>query len=213
MSRAPRSARTDGEATRARILEAAGTLFAATGYAETTSKAVAARAEVDLASINYHFGNRGGLYQAVLGEAHRQIVDYSDLLQVADSDRSSEDKLRSLIELMVDRAMAEPESWYLSVLVRELLVPTSHLRRLFQDVGLPKIAIMRRVLAEITGFADDDPALTRCLISVMLPCLMLLVGGHRLPGPLHEMIRMPRDEVVDHLYRFALGGLRAVAQS
>ena len=45
MSKARRAVRTDGEATRNRILEAAGELFAAGGYAETTSKAIAARAE------------------------------------------------------------------------------------------------------------------------------------------------------------------------
>ena len=62
--------RADGEVTRSRILEAAGELIALHGFAETPSKAIATQAGVDLASINYHFGSRGGLYQAVLIEAH-----------------------------------------------------------------------------------------------------------------------------------------------
>jgi TetR/AcrR family transcriptional regulator, regulator of cefoperazone and chloramphenicol sensitivity len=61
-----RSLRADGEATRAKILESAGRLFAAQGYAEATSKEIAADADVDLASINYHFGSRSGLYLTVL---------------------------------------------------------------------------------------------------------------------------------------------------
>ncbi len=64
MNKTPRALRTDGEATYNRILETAGKLFATSGFAETSSKAIAAKAEVDLASINYHFGSRSGLYQA-----------------------------------------------------------------------------------------------------------------------------------------------------
>ena len=77
-----RASRTDGEATRARILQAAGELFGSRGFAETTSKAVAAHAGVDLASINYHFGSRSGLYQATLIEAHRRLFTVDALSQL-----------------------------------------------------------------------------------------------------------------------------------
>ena len=52
--------RKDGAETYLRILTAAGKLFAEQGFASTTNKAVAQHAQVDLASINYHFGNRSG---------------------------------------------------------------------------------------------------------------------------------------------------------
>ena len=48
MAEAGSNLRTDGQATRERILEAAGELFAADGYAQTTAKAVADRAKVSL---------------------------------------------------------------------------------------------------------------------------------------------------------------------
>ena len=59
------------------MLAAAGEQFVVTGYAETSSKAIAGQAQVDLASINYHFGNRSGLYQAVLARCHAQLLDMS----------------------------------------------------------------------------------------------------------------------------------------
>ena len=43
----PRASRSDGEATRARILAVAGERFAASGFADTTNKDIAADAEVD----------------------------------------------------------------------------------------------------------------------------------------------------------------------
>ena len=66
MAEARSNLRTDGQATRERILEAAGELIGANGYAQTTAKAVADRAEVGVSLINYHFGGREGLYRAVL---------------------------------------------------------------------------------------------------------------------------------------------------
>lgn len=83
---ASREARKDGEATRLRILEAAGELCATLGFGETSNKAVAAKAEVDLASINYHFGSRNGLYQAVLG---RPVDAFSTSPTCSGSSRAS----------------------------------------------------------------------------------------------------------------------------
>lgn len=206
-----KAVRLDGEATRARILAAAGELFASTGYAETTNKAIASRAQVDLASINYHFGSRSGLYQAVLIEAHRQLVDYADLHRLAESQRAPSEKLHFLIEQVVVRAMAEPQGWYLQVLARELLSPSSQLQLAFKDALQPKFEEILRILSEITAIPKGEPALARCAISVVGPCLMLIVGRQRVPGPLHDVVHMPHEVVVSHLHRFALAGLEAIA--
>ncbi|MHC1479949.1 CerR family C-terminal domain-containing protein [Frateuria aurantia] len=209
--RAARTSRIDGEATRTRILSAATERFATTGFAETTSKAIAQQAGVDLASINYHFGSRNGLYQAVLIQAHHHLVVFEDLRRVAESEQPPAEKLRFLIEHVVRRAVAEPPSPHLQVLARELMAPTSHLQVLFQDVALPKMLLITRILSEITAIPAEDPALTRCLISIGAPCMMLLVGA-RFPGPMQEILQMPPEAIAEHLARFASGGLEAIAQ-
>ena len=88
--------RTDGEATRARILQAAGTLMAQSGFAATPSKAIAALAAVDLASINYHFGGREGLLQATLAEAHRHFISEEELRALANGAQPASEKLHTL---------------------------------------------------------------------------------------------------------------------
>src|SRR3954463_6310084 len=100
-----RRPRADGAVTRARILECAGALFAATGYAETTSKAIAAAAGVDLASINYHFGSRTGVYQAALVEAHRRLITLDVLEGLERSELPARAKLSQLIEALVNSAL------------------------------------------------------------------------------------------------------------
>ena len=59
------------EETRREILRAAGEAFAACGYVGATTRAVAARAGVNVATLHYHFGSKEGLYRAVLENASR----------------------------------------------------------------------------------------------------------------------------------------------
>lgn len=210
-ARTARSPRPDGDATRARIIDAAGQLFGDKGFAETTSKAIAAKAEVDIASINYHFGSRDGLYDAVLAEAHRRLVSVSELSAIVNAAEAPEARLRSLLELIVSRAMGE-RGWNAHVLARELLSPTSHLDVLFAEEMPPKFQLISRLLSEITGVPAGDPCLLRCAISVGAPSAVLFVVG-RITTPLSgPIIQCPQDVVVDHLYTFAIGGLEAIAR-
>lgn len=197
--------------TRSRILAAAGALFATTGFAETASKTIAAQAEVDLASINYHFGSRNGLYQAVLIAAHRRLVDLADLQRLVNSALSAEQKLSALIEYLVPELASGQDDWHLKVLAREILSPSSHIEVLFQTELMPKLALVRAILSEVTGIPVENPALSRCLVSFAAPCMMLLIVPRGVPGPLHEVSRMPRQALIQHLRSYALAGLKAIS--
>lgn len=207
-----RELRTDGEATRARILEAAGELFASIGFAEASNKAIAAQAEVDLASINYHFGNRAGLYQAALLEAHRSFIHRSVLEQMMANNLTANERLISLIELFVERALKRPQPWHLQLLAREVLSPSSHIKVLLEEESQPKQLLIKQLLSDITGIPVNDPAITHCLLSVLAPCSILLVGANLKHGPLHDIPQMSIQATVQHLYTFALGGLEAVTK-
>ena len=210
MKQSARAVRADGEATRARILDAAGELFAAAGFAEITSKAIAAKAEVDLASINYHSGSRNGLYQAVLIEAHRRLVDIADLQRLVQSALPARDRLKELIDCLVPRAAGDPADWHLAVLAAEVLAPSSHIQALLRSEVPTKASLVMEILAEITGIPAEDPALLQCLISVLAPCLLLQLGRRGIPGPVQAILRMPHKKVVEHLHRFAIAGLEAM---
>ena len=212
MATAPREPRKDGEATRTRILEAAGELFAAQGFAESSNKAVAAKAEVDLASINYHFGSRNGLYLAVLDEARRRFLDISNLQRILQAPQPATDKLRALIEQVVHKASSGRGSWHLRVLAAELLTPSSHGQAL-QGTAPQKLMLLKGLFSEISGLALDDPALTRCILCVTAPWAMLLIGPRGGSGAVQEILGMPPAQVCEQLYRFALAGLRDAGQS
>ncbi|GEA01953.1 TetR family transcriptional regulator [Alteromonas sp. KUL17] len=52
--------------TKTDILDAAEYLFSQSGFTQTSMREITARAEVNLASVNYHFGSKKNLIQAVL---------------------------------------------------------------------------------------------------------------------------------------------------
>ncbi len=91
-----RSRRADGERTRERILEVALPLFAARGYAGTSIRRIARAAGVNVAMIGYHFGDKQGLYDAVVVRLHEDLErDFTDdLLSSADPGAGVEDLVR-----------------------------------------------------------------------------------------------------------------------
>lgn len=60
--------RSDGVEARDRLLRAALPLFAAKGFAKTSTREIAAAAGVNLAAISYYFGDKAGLYRAVYND-------------------------------------------------------------------------------------------------------------------------------------------------
>src|SRR6187431_1182396 len=212
MTEAPTKRRTDGQATRERILEAAGELVAANGYAQTTAKAIADRAEVGLTLINYHFNGREGLYRAVLIEAHRRLAKLSDMRDLAESALPAMAKLRVLIYGLVRPATKRQPGWHINVLAKEIFAPSANFPVLFEAEVPPKLAIIKQILSDITAIPVGDPALVRCVISVLAPCSMLLVAARGAPGPLDEVRRMPREAIINHLHTYALAGLEAIGR-
>ncbi|BES70934.1 transcriptional regulator PsrA [Marinobacter nanhaiticus D15-8W] len=66
-----------------RILDAAEELFAERGFSETSLRMITSKANVNLAAVNYHFGSKNALIQAVFA---RFLTPFSDTLEKAFDD-------------------------------------------------------------------------------------------------------------------------------
>ncbi len=66
--RPPRAPRSDGEQSRSRLMQAGLRLFAAQGFAKTSTREIAEAANANIAAISYYFGDKAGLYRAVFLE-------------------------------------------------------------------------------------------------------------------------------------------------
>ncbi|GLU41418.1 TetR/AcrR family transcriptional regulator [Pseudomonas sp. NBRC 100443] len=125
-----------------RILDAAEQLFAEKGFAETSLRLITSKAGVNLAAVNYHFGSKKALIQAVfsrfLGPFCASLEKELDRRQAKpDVPRAS---LEELLELLVVQAMAvKPRSGNdLSIFMRLLGLAFSqsqgHLRKYLEEV-------------------------------------------------------------------------------
>lgn len=209
MSRARRS---DGDLTKSKILEAAGHLIAQNGFAQTSNKQIAKAADVDLAAINYHFEGRDGLYKAVLAEAHTHYLDEKSLADLVESSLPSTQKLEIFYETLISK-LVEKDVWHSQVFIRELFSPTQYLHEFMVNDGARKFQSVRKIISQVSGLDENHPALLPCILSVIAPCLMLIIANTNISTPIHHVSQMQSQQLVKHLLTFSLAGLEAIKKS
>jgi TetR/AcrR family transcriptional regulator len=129
---APRSGRRrggEGEAVRTALLEAARRLFAERGYPAVSLRALAAETGSNAAMIHYYFGNKEGLYLAVLREALAPTLErLASLVTAGRHDRAAlAELLRSHMGLM------HQQPWLVPLVTREVLLREGPLQDAFAD--------------------------------------------------------------------------------
>ena len=88
-----RTATLDHE-TRERLLDAAETLFADRGFKNVTVREICLAARANVAAINYHFGDKLGLYREVLQSAIDAMRASSDAARQAGEGQGPAEQLR-----------------------------------------------------------------------------------------------------------------------
>ncbi len=135
-------------ATKARILDAAETLFMEHGFEATTLRAITASAEVNLASANYHFGSKEDLFQAVLTRRldpmNQERVALLDRLEAAVAPEVLPcDRILGALFIPALRLARDPDrggSNFLRLLGRAYADPAPFIRRLLSDQYAEMIA-------------------------------------------------------------------------
>jgi TetR/AcrR family transcriptional regulator len=91
-----RKERRDPEATRQALLRAGARLFAESGYDGVRVDALARRAGVNKAMINYHFGGKRQLYETIMSSAFRELADR--VAELRASSRPADELLSRFVE-------------------------------------------------------------------------------------------------------------------
>jgi AcrR family transcriptional regulator len=100
--RTPR--RRDAAATRQRLLIAARSRFAVLGYDRTTTREIAADAEVNVSLIQRYFGSKDGLYAAVLTESAATFASAEN-----GDDEGGESGRQQMVDALVEGL--RPDAW------------------------------------------------------------------------------------------------------
>lgn len=120
--------------TKDKILNSAERLFAEQGFEHTSLRQITGAADVNLASVNYHFGSKKALIQAVMERYHSQFMPALDsqlkALQ-AGGIKSTADVLNCFVRPLQGLTAINPHgvSIYLSLLGHAYSEIQGHLRR------------------------------------------------------------------------------------
>ncbi len=136
--------------TRTRIVKAAGRIFAEHGYDGASIRNIVARADVNQAAINYHFGSKEGLYRAVLGDALRSLLE-ADESSASSEALPREAALRAFIRRQLRPMLGRDErSQYLRIFNWETVRPSPAFRKFMAEEAARYIgaaaALVRRFL-------------------------------------------------------------------
>jgi AcrR family transcriptional regulator len=134
----------DPERTRAAILAAATEEFTAHGLNGARVDEIAKRSGVNKRMIYYYFGDKNGLYLAVLEEIYADIRNAEIRLHLAD--RDPVDAMRELVAFTWNYFIEHPE--FLSLLGTENLHRARHLKtsKKIRELHSPLIGIISSVL-------------------------------------------------------------------
>ena len=196
--------------TREKLLGIAGPIFADRGYQATTIREICAGAGANVAAINYHFGDKLGLYTEVL----QQSVRAAQLLAVKnafDQNTPPEDILRALIRARLRSINGKDlPDWHSRLLAHEFAQPTPALRQLVDEVTRPICKRLLELIGGMIGFPPNDDNTRLCAISVVGQ-----VFAYVLPGPLlreiwPELKMTPEqmERIADHIADFSLSYLQ-----
>lgn len=124
-----------------RILDAAEILFAEKGFAETSLRLITSKAKVNLAAVNYHFGSKKSLIQAVFSRFLEPLcLNLDEELDRRSAEGQPDWTVETLLNLLVEQVLSvKPRSGNdLSIFMRLLGLAFSqsqgHLRRYLNEV-------------------------------------------------------------------------------
>lgn len=164
-----RPARRSDPAARERLLDAAGALFARRGYAAVSIREIARAAGVTSAMVHYYFGDKHGLYAALLESALQSVLARvrSGLAERAAAGAPAA-SLDVFLDVAQDALGATP--WIPRLVVREVLSEGAPFRaRFIESYAGPMSQLLRGALrAEIAaGRLRADLDIDLALVSLL----------------------------------------------
>jgi AcrR family transcriptional regulator len=198
--------------TKLRLVEAAAQVFAAKGYNRATVAEICQQADANIASVNYHFGGKEKLYEAVWGH----LLHVSDQAHpTIEAPRGPEDFIRAFIGQRVRSVFDEGKGgWMPRILHRQMANPTAQTERLVEKYLVPRMRTLERHVAELAGLDANSFAVKSCAMSIQSQIILLNVSGHarRQIFGRDRPTAAQEAAIIDHITRFALGGIRAIAE-
>jgi AcrR family transcriptional regulator len=196
--------------TQQRLLEAAGRVFAEAGFQAAKVRDICARARANIAAVNYHFGDKLGLYREVLRQAACGTGDTAPFGPGVPG-RTPEEKLRLFVRGLLQNMYGEGRpDWSVRLMTHEMAQPSPAFAGVVEQMIRPRYEALRELVAGIIGRSEDERLTRLCAQSIIGQVTIYAHGReviHRL-WPDLRFTPQTLDEIAAHVAAFSYAALQ-----
>ena len=195
--------------TRERLLLAGMHVFAVGGYELGTVREITHRAGANQAAVNYHFGSKAALYEAVVQRAFEHALIPLDAPGVAERGRVA--LVRAFVSDMVMGALRElTPATHLRIIAAEILRPTGALKALASDGLANRAPLLAR---KLDALADRSASGDSLLLAHWLlgSCLVALQLAPKSAYGDSDIAQREQAIMTDNLSALLLNGMNGLA--
>src|SRR5580704_17870679 len=177
------------EDTRAKLLDAGGQVFAESGFQAATVREICARAGVNIALVNYHFGDKLELYTEVLRYSIRAM-----LLKIYGADRPA---------------------WHFRLMMHEFAQPTPAMASVIDETMRPIYDRFRMLIGRILDFDRDHDQVRLVTHSVIAQVVHYAHARHVVSRIWPDLKLNPQrvEQIATHIADFSLAGIHQIART
>jgi AcrR family transcriptional regulator len=205
-------ARREDVATRKRLLGAAARLFAERGFRRVTVRDICDAASANVASVNYHFGDKERLYREVVEAAMAELPRFAEQAMNAGPAASAEEKLVRYVRAHLLRPQSSADARRASVLRElfrhELSEPTAVGAYLLERALKPRLRYLAAIVQALLDGRASDETVRDCVMSIQAQCILPVAAPLAFDAAVSRS-RAELERLARHVVAFSLAGVRA----
>lgn len=203
--------------TKEKLLVAATKVFSEKGFLAATVREICQLAGANIAAVNYHFGDKKSLYNAVLQAMFAECGCASEIQ--ADPALPVEERIAIFIreavrEIYGDSELSDDYGQLAALFHMELAHPSDIWPSLIENHLAEDSRLLRGMISEMLGPKADAELIRQSCISIYG-----MMSHHALCWPIvsvihkdHPQLTEFREPLAKHVTHFALAALRNIAQ-
>ena len=198
------------DTTQERILQAAGEQFATQGYDQATIRGICQQAGVNLAAVNYYFGDKERLYIEAVKHARRLREKQAPLPEWTE-DTPPQVRLSQFVSTLLHRMLCETgDPWQTRLIMREIMEPTKACEEMVHEAFQPFFQILNDILREMMPPGTAEHVVHQWALSVIGQCFYYRANAKILTMLIEEeelRTEFTIDHLSDHITNMILRGL------
>ena len=176
------------------------------------------RGTANATAVNYYFGSKEKLYEAILDMIFAENMRRHGTAGAEGApDATPEERLRAFLTTLIEVGFGEDEvaNDARTIVLREMSAPSRYLDQMVEAYSRTENTVMDGILRDILGPDAPEELVRDCLASVagQVFYYMAFWPVFSRVYPDHPGVNRYREQLVDHIVRFSMAGLRATKEA